>query len=93
MALRRRARRLIAAGACRRPASTPPSCVAAMDEIDRIRSCAEHSVGRAFLFALLAIGAVVMGLVGWAGGLGMWRVRLGDQVWITWRDSNVFCIF
>ena len=36
-----------------------------MDEIDRIRSCAEHSIGRAFLFALLAIGAVVMGLVGW----------------------------
>lgn len=36
-----------------------------MDEIDRIRSCAEHSVGRGFLFALLAIGAAVMGLVGW----------------------------
>ena len=36
-----------------------------MDEIDRIRSCAQHSVGRAFLFALLAIGAVVMGLIGW----------------------------
>ncbi len=36
-----------------------------MDEIDRIRSCAQHSVGRGFLFALLAIGAAVMGLVGW----------------------------
>ena len=36
-----------------------------MDEIERIRSCAQHSIGRGFLFALLAIGAVVMGLVGW----------------------------
>ena len=36
-----------------------------MDEIDRIRSCARHSVGRAFLFALLAIAVVVAGLIGW----------------------------
>jgi hypothetical protein len=36
-----------------------------MDEIDRIRGCARHSIGRAFLFSLLAIGAVVAGLIGW----------------------------
>lgn len=36
-----------------------------MDELERIRACARHSVGRAFLFALLAIAAVVAGLIGW----------------------------
>jgi hypothetical protein len=36
-----------------------------MDEIDRIRACARHSVGRAFLFALLAIATVVAGLIAW----------------------------
>jgi hypothetical protein len=35
------------------------------EEIERIRRCARHSIGRAFLFALLAIGATISGLIGW----------------------------
>jgi hypothetical protein len=34
-------------------------------ELDRIRACARHSIGRAFLFALLAIGAAMSGLIVW----------------------------
>jgi hypothetical protein len=31
----------------------------------RIRGCARHSIGRAWLFALLAIAATMSGLIGW----------------------------
>lgn len=34
-------------------------------ELERIRSCARHSVGRGFLFALLAIATGVAGMIGW----------------------------
>jgi hypothetical protein len=34
-------------------------------EIERIRACARHSVGRGFLFALLAIVTTVAGMIGW----------------------------
>jgi hypothetical protein len=35
------------------------------DPRDRIRGCARHSIGRAWLFALLAIAATMSGLIGW----------------------------
>lgn len=34
-------------------------------ELERIRACARHSVGRGFLFALLAIVTSVAGMIGW----------------------------
>jgi hypothetical protein len=34
-------------------------------ELDRIRACARHSIGRGFLFALLAILTSVAGMIGW----------------------------
>jgi hypothetical protein len=34
-------------------------------ELDRIRACARHSIGRGFLFALLAIVTTVAGMIGW----------------------------
>lgn len=35
------------------------------DEFQRIRACARHSIGRGFLFALLAIVTAVAGMIGW----------------------------
>jgi hypothetical protein len=34
-------------------------------ELERIRACARHSVGRGFLFGLLAIVTAVAGMIGW----------------------------
>lgn len=34
-------------------------------ELDRIRACARHSIGRAFLFGLLAVLTAVAGMIGW----------------------------
>lgn len=34
-------------------------------ELGRIQACARHSVGRGFLFALLAIVTAVAGMIGW----------------------------
>jgi hypothetical protein len=34
-------------------------------ELDRIRACARHSIGRGFLFGLLAILTAVAGMIGW----------------------------
>ncbi len=34
-------------------------------ELDRIRACARHSIGRGFLFALLAILTTMAGMIGW----------------------------
>lgn len=35
------------------------------DEFQRIRACARQSVGRGFLFALLAIVTAIAGMIGW----------------------------
>lgn len=46
--------------------------------IERIRNAARHSVGRAFLFALLAIGATMSGLIGWP----VMAFRTGAVLWM-----------
>ncbi|MBL8702002.1 MAG: hypothetical protein JNK67_26705 [Alphaproteobacteria bacterium] len=46
--------------------------------IDRIRLAARHSIGRAFLFTLLAVGATMSGLIGWP----VMAFRTGAVLWM-----------
>lgn len=47
-------------------------------EIERIALAARHSIGRAFLFTLLAVGATMSGLIGWP----VMAFRTGAVLWM-----------
>jgi len=50
-----------------------------LDEaVERVRGAARHSIGRAFLFTMLAIGAAISGLIGWP----IMAFRMGAVLWM-----------